>query len=97
MGTCEGGWYSGGFGVVVVRDVGGGVVEGSFALGLTESEGGIGDVAPIGEYVVGWSVVMALQYFCGSPVVPGGHKHTGRWFRILHEASSLQIPSEHAE
>lgn len=59
---------------------------GSFGCLSVSPMGGIG--------VRGISTNSAEQLTCGSPVVPGGHTHTGRCLKVWQLAFSPQIPRE---
>lgn len=65
-------------------------------MGETGSSG-CSVVTPTGGGGIGGiSTWTAKHLICGSPEVPGGHMHTGRWSTVLHSAFSPQIPRAHA-
>ena len=71
----------GDFGVV---EPGIGLIDGSSTDGVSPAIGGWG--------VVGVSTASAEHLMVGLPVVPGGHKQTGRWPRVWQSAFSPHNP-----
>ena len=58
--------------------------------------GGMGNASDMGGFcVVGFSVTKEEHCCVGSPMVPGGQSHTGRWSCILHSAYGPQMPRTH--
>lgn len=77
--------------VVASSATGDGSVDVGPAIGCIVISGCFGGLSVTGSNVVILSVVVALHPICGLPVVPGGHRQTGRWLIDVQSASSPHV------